>query len=186
MYKLQIENESNKFLRKKKSEFINEKNGFYIRVVINNSKIRFQMKFILFILLLIFFFYISLGVSSFYHYNIYSDEIIQKVRTKSYLKIEFVNKFNLYIKLCYKTNLNEKKNLTSVKNPKISVIMPIYNGGKYLNYSLVSIQNQNMKEIEIILIDDLSSDNSIIIIEKFMKYDTRIRLIKNNKNKKIL
>ena len=36
MYKLQIENESNKFLRKKKSEFINEKNGFYIRVVINN------------------------------------------------------------------------------------------------------------------------------------------------------
>ena len=52
MYKLQIENESNKFLRKKKSEFINEKNGFYIRVVINNSKIRFQMKFILFILLL--------------------------------------------------------------------------------------------------------------------------------------
>ena len=64
--------------------------------------------------------------------------------------------------------------------------MPIYNGGKYLNYSLVSIQNQNMKEIEIILIDDLSPDNSLTIIERFMKYDPRIRLIKNNKNKKIM
>ena len=64
--------------------------------------------------------------------------------------------------------------------------MPIFNGGKYLNYSLCSIQNQKMKEIEIILIDDFSSDNSIIIIEEYMKKDPRIRLIKNNKNKKIL
>ena len=64
--------------------------------------------------------------------------------------------------------------------------MPIYNGGKYLYYSLRSIQNQNMKNIEIILIDDYSIDNSIKIIEKYMKEDERIRLIKNNKNKKIL
>ena len=55
-----------------------------------------------------------------------------------------------------------------------------------MNYSLCSIQNQKMKEIEIILIDDLSSDNSIIIIEEYMKKDSRIRLIKNIKNKKIL
>ena len=103
-----------------------------------------------------------------------------------FLKIEFVNEFNSHIKLCYKTKLNEKNNYISIKNPKISVIIPIYNGGKYLNYSLVSIQNQSMKEIEIILIDDLSPDNSIIIIERFMKYDPRIRLIKNNKNKKIM
>jgi hypothetical protein len=184
MYKLQIENENNKFLRKKKSEFINEKNECYIKVI-NKSKIRFQMKFIVFILILIFFKIFLVGYS-FYRYNIYNDEIMQKVGTKNFLKIEFVNEFNSYIKLCFKTNLNEKNNYIPVKNPKISAIMPIYNGGIYLNYSLVSIQNQNMKEIEIILIDDLSSDNSIIIIEKFMKYDPRIRLIKNNKNKKIL
>ena len=73
-----------------------------------------------------------------------------------------------------------------MKDPKISAIMPIYNGGKYLNYSLSSIQNQDMKDIEIILIDDYSTDNSIMIIEDYMKKDSRIRLIKNNKNKKIL
>ena len=185
MYKLQIENESNIFLRKEKSELINEKNECYIKVI-NKSKIKFQMKFTIFILILIFLFKIFLAGYSFYRYNIYNDEIIQKVGIKNYLKIEFVNEFNSYIKLCYKTKLNEKNNYISDKNPKLSVIMPIYNGGKYLNYSLVSIQNQNMKEIEIILIDDLSLDNSIIIIERFMKYDPRIRLIKNNKNKKIL
>ena len=64
--------------------------------------------------------------------------------------------------------------------------MPIYNGGKYLYYSLSSIQNQKMKEIEIILIDDNSLDDSIKIIKNMMKNEPRIRLIKNNKNKKIL
>ena len=64
--------------------------------------------------------------------------------------------------------------------------MPIYNGGKYLFYSLRSIQNQKLIDIEIILIDDYSNDNSINIIEKYMKEDPRIRLIKNNKNRKIL
>ena len=64
--------------------------------------------------------------------------------------------------------------------------MPIYNGGKYLYYSLRSIQNQNLKEIEIILIDDFSNDNSLNIIKKYIKEDPRIRLIKNNKNRKIL
>ena len=79
----------------------------------------------------------------------------------------------------------KKKYLLS-NHPKISVIMPIYNGGKYLYYSLRSIQNQKAKNIEIILIDDFSSDNSINIIKRYMKEDPRIRLIKNKKNRKIL
>jgi glycosyltransferase involved in cell wall biosynthesis len=42
-----------------------------------------------------------------------------------------------------------------------------------------------MKKIEIILIDDNSTDNSLNIIKKYMQEDQRIRLIKNNKNRKI-
>ena len=64
--------------------------------------------------------------------------------------------------------------------------MPIYNGGKYLYYSLRSIQNQDMKEIEIIIVDDCSTDDSLSIIQSFMKEDNRIRLIKNQINRKIL
>ena len=86
--------------------------------------------------------------------------------------------------------LNEKiilkrKNLK--KNEiKISVIIPIYNGGRYLNYSLGSILNQKMKDIEIIIIDDNSKDDSLKIIENYMKNDKRIKLIKNNENRRIL
>ena len=80
---------------------------------------------------------------------------------------------------------NERK-LNYKHKPKISVIIPIYNGGKYLIYSLASVQRQKMKDIEIIIVDDNSSDNSIKIIRNFMKNDKRIKLITNKVNRKIL
>ena len=85
-----------------------------------------------------------------------------------------------------KRNFKKKKRFSLTNHPKISVIIPIYNGGKYLYFSLISIQNQKMKNIEIILIDDFSNDNSLNIIKFYMKEDPRIRLIKNKKNRKIL
>ena len=69
------------------------------------------------------------------------------------------------------------------KNPKISVIVPIYNSQKSVKSTLRSIQNQNMKDIEIILIDDFSKDNSSQIIKEIHKNDPRILIINNNKNK---
>ena len=82
--------------------------------------------------------------------------------------------------------IRQIKNLLTKQSPKISVIIPIYNGGKYLNRSLKSVQDQTMKEIEIIIIDDNSSDNSLEIIHKYMKNDKRIKLIENKTNRKIL
>ena len=56
-----------------------------------------------------------------------------------------------------------------------------------MNYNILrflrTIQNQNFEQIEIILIDDFSEDNTIIIIENLQKEDGRIRIIKNRKNK---
>jgi len=96
---------------------------------------------------------------------------------------------NLLILIIITCNLNfkfyKKKDLIA-HNPKISVIIPIYNGGKYLNHSLKSVQNQKMKDIEIIIIDDNSNDDSLKIIKNYMKNDKRIRLIKNQENRKIL
>jgi len=66
------------------------------------------------------------------------------------------------------------------------VIIPIYNAEKYLHYSLRSVQNQKMKDIEIIIIDDNSNDNSNQIIHKFMKDDKRIKLIENKISRQIL
>ena len=115
-----------------------------------------------------------------------NSELYINHNNETFLKPQFVKKFNSFINLCKNRNFDNTNKYPLIKNPFISVIIPIYNGGKYLFYSLRSIQNQRMKKIEIILIDDNSRDNSLKIIKKFMKEDQRIRLIKNYKNRKIL
>lgn len=60
--------------------------------------------------------------------------------------------------------------------PKVSVIIPIYNVEKYLEEALESVINQTLKEIEIILINDGSSDNSLKIVKKYAERDIRIKI----------
>ena len=67
------------------------------------------------------------------------------------------------------------------KNIKVSVIVPVYNTSKYLKKCIESILKQSLKEIEIICINDGSTDNSLEILEKYLKKDSRVRII-NQKN----
>lgn len=60
---------------------------------------------------------------------------------------------------------------------KISVIIPAYNVEKYIEKSLKSIMNQTLKEIEVIVVNDGSKDNTASIIKKISKLDKRIILI---------
>ena len=64
----------------------------------------------------------------------------------------------------------------------ISVIVPIYNVDPYLYQCINSVVNQSMKNIEIILVNDASTDNSLHICEYFRKNDNRVILINKNKN----
>jgi len=66
--------------------------------------------------------------------------------------------------------------------PKISIFLPIYNKEKYLIRSITSIQNQSLKNIEIIAINDFSTDKSLTILKELAKYDKRIKIINNNNN----
>lgn len=66
-------------------------------------------------------------------------------------------------------------------NPKISIIVPIYNVCEYLPECLKSLTDQTLKEIEIICINDGSTDKSLEIIQKYAKSDNRIVVI-NQKN----
>lgn len=59
----------------------------------------------------------------------------------------------------------------------ISVIMPIYNREKELKYSVKSIQKQTYQNLEIILVDDGSNDNSLAICKEFAKTDNRIKVV---------
>lgn len=79
--------------------------------------------------------------------------------------------------------INKKRYFKNCLKPKISIISSIYNKEKYILRFLRSIQNQNYEDVEIILIDDFSKDNSIFYLEKFQKEDERIKIIKHTKNK---
>ncbi len=77
---------------------------------------------------------------------------------------------------------NEAYKLNTCENPKVSVILPVYNVGKYLRQSLDSLINQTLSDIEIICIDDGSTDDCYDILEEYKQKDFRIKVVhKSNK-----
>ncbi len=67
--------------------------------------------------------------------------------------------------------------------PKVSVIIPVYNTEEYLPKCLKSLTKQTLKDIEIICINDGSTDNSLSILENFARKDSRIK-VTNQEHKK--
>jgi len=67
-----------------------------------------------------------------------------------------------------------------INNPKISVVMSVYNGGKYLEDSVKSILTQTYQDFEFIIVNDASTDDSLEIIKKIE--DCRLRIITNPEN----
>ena len=62
---------------------------------------------------------------------------------------------------------------------KISVVVPVYNGEKYLQECLDSILNQTLEEIEIICIDDASTDQTSSILQQYKSQQSRIKIVTN-------
>lgn len=69
----------------------------------------------------------------------------------------------------------DKQSPHNILHPRVSIIIPLYNKEKYIKKTLESILRCNENNIEIIIIDDGSTDHSIDIINKFV--DSRIRII---------
>lgn len=84
--------------------------------------------------------------------------------------------------ITYNGLLFSKNRIILTSNPKVSVVIPAYNKQNYIKQSIRSIQNQNMLDIDIVIVNDFSSDNTSKIIEELKKEDKRIRLINNKKN----
>ena len=141
-----------------------------------------------------------------------NNDFESKNLTSNYLK-KIINKFKNKMKFLSKINYNKKNitkitesNLTHiieclktlniynkkennikafnfVKNPKISIIIPVYNSQIFILQIIKSIQVQSLEDLEIIFIDDCSLDNTTQIITRLQKKDKRIILLKNKKNK---
>ena len=67
-------------------------------------------------------------------------------------------------------------------NIKISIILAVYNVEKYLRQALDSLVNQTLKEIEIICVDDCSTDNSYEILQEYARKDNRFVILKQEEN----
>ncbi len=73
------------------------------------------------------------------------------------------------------------KQISPLNKVKVSVILPVYNQEKYLETAINSLRNQSLKDIEIICVNDGSTDNSLNILNDYVQKDARIKLI-NQKN----
>lgn len=64
----------------------------------------------------------------------------------------------------------------------VSIIMPTYNSEDYVGESIRSVQQQTYENWELIIADDLSSDSTVKLVESFAENDSRIKLIKSDRN----
>jgi len=67
----------------------------------------------------------------------------------------------------------------------ISIVLPTYNGSQYIQCAVDSILKQTYTDIELIIVDDCSTDGTGAIVDEMAKYDKRIRVIHNKMNKKL-
>lgn len=70
-------------------------------------------------------------------------------------------------------------------NPLVSIVIPVYNGEKYIEESLNSCLNQTYSNIEIIVVNDASTDSTLNILNKYHKNDKRIRVITVSKKENL-
>ena len=96
------------------------------------------------------------------------DKIREEIKTYENLEISY----------------NNPNDFKKRKNPKVSLIIAIYNERHFIKTIYSTILKQELKDIEIIFIDDASNDTSADHIKELMKKDQRIVLLQNKENKK--
>ena len=135
----------------------------------------------LFILIILFFVIIPFR----HNKNDFENKLIRYIKiNKKQIKIKDYEQ-KLFNAIKYVNSLKESKHEISykeIKKPKVSFISTVFNQENYLSNFIFSVQNQKLKEYELIFVDDFSTDNGTKIINKIKKKDKRIKMIKNKKN----
>ena len=90
---------------------------------------------------------------------------------------ECIRKWKPYQKILEQCRTWSKKLSLSLNSPNVSVIIPVYNTEKYIEECLTSICNQSLQTIEIIIVDDGTTDHAIEKVQHFIKNDPRIHVI---------
>ena len=155
--------------------------------IIEDNEENQKNRIIPFIILIIVIFFIIIFVVTIVVYRFIIkpefDESNRKNHPEIYISLRERNKINNYVINCINGILLDNKKYKKSENPKISIILPVYNKQDFILRVLRSIQNQSFKDIEIIFCDDHSYDNSTNLIEMYQKEDERIILLKQDTNK---
>ena len=69
--------------------------------------------------------------------------------------------------------------------PKVSIVLPSYNGERYIRESIESVIKQTFTDWELIIVDDCSTDSTLHIAEEYAGWEERIRVIHNEENQKL-
>ena len=126
--------------------------------------------------------------------NINNNEIVQfkNLKEKSKILTEKIQKYEKTLRKITDEEIDEfrrindlgilfdKTNYKRTDTPDISIITTMRNQAHCIHKAIRSVQNQSLKNIEMIIIDDCSLDNSTEVVENFMKEDDRIILLKHN------
>jgi glycosyltransferase involved in cell wall biosynthesis len=105
---------------------------------------------------------------------------------KYYDKKEEINRVEKYYEICDKDLMFKKIREKKRTNPIISIIIPIYNGYNYIKRIMASIENQSFRDIDIIFVDDASTDKSVKLIRQYQHKDKRIQLVSHKENEGLL
>ena len=187
--------------RRKNAKFANEN-----LILISRKEKKYTKKYkliqplnvILVIMIIFIIFLIFRKIKSFFIKKRILVEDISKYRNE---KISEISEESLFINYTYKDNIKSQiipnlkyielskrgillyeNNFKKSENPKITIVISTFNRQQYINSTLRSIQNQDLLDIEIIVIDDFSSDNTISLVKDFQKNDPRIKLLQNKEN----
>ena len=109
-----------------------------------------------------------------------NESIYREERFDSYT--DAFNKAKDFIDKNMKRILINNEKIRIAKKPKVSPVIPCHNCKDYILNAVRSIQNQNMSNIEIIIINDFSSDNTSLFLDQLQKEDPRIKILNNKKN----
>ena len=107
---------------------------------------------------------------------------IKNNKTMNLSRVASLKKSINYMKKCHKGLFINKNHMNFSPNPKISVVIPVYNCQNTIKFAVRSIQNQDMADIEIMLVNDFSKDKTPTIIQELSEEDPRIKIINNKKN----
>lgn len=116
------------------------------------------------------------------HYLIEIESAVKRlIREKKWNEVEqVIGKLNTLTQKCIDLLADEKNNVQNEHCPKVTIVMPVYNGEKYLREAIESILNQSFRNFEFLIIDDGSKDKSIDVIKSYK--DSRIILLCNKRN----